>query len=169
MGKKVYITDGEEGLNGTSNSFPSEVCRSIPLNSSSVDLSIKKQAGQVCNYEHLGKKWKSVDMCSRHGVGLCLHIRKPRKDVFPELKSKDGVPVSDRSWMCPDEKSCWASTMTSTCQINFLKPTSMLMMMGIKCKFAGVQYSSMFNQRKYEALLTDQRQKSGKKEVNNRW
>ncbi len=51
----------------TSNSLPSDECRSVPLSSLGANLSMKKKVCQVCNYKNMGRKWKSVVMCSRHG------------------------------------------------------------------------------------------------------
>jgi hypothetical protein len=101
-------------------------------------------------------------MCSRHGVRVCLQARKPRKDATPLLERKDGMPVSDWSWTCPDEKSCWDKLHDFYLPNKLFKTHFYVNDDGNKCKFAGVQYSSNLYEMKYEALGTDKRRKSGK-------
>jgi hypothetical protein len=161
--KKGNVGDDKGELQGTSSFVPTEDCRPIPLNSLSVNLSLKKKVCQVCNYENLGRKWKSVVMCSKHGVRLCLQIRKPRKDALPALKRVDGTPVEDWSWTCPDQKSCWDKFHDFYLPQKLFNTHFYVNEEGNKCKFAGVQYSSSLYLQKYEALGKEKRRKSGKR------
>jgi len=52
-------------------------------------------------------KWKGVLFCANHGVLLCSESSPPRAETGPELVKLDGARVTDFSWTCPDEGSCW--------------------------------------------------------------
>jgi hypothetical protein len=160
--EKKRNRQGDNSLNDSPNQIPSEICRPIPLSSLGVELSMKKKVCQVCNYESLGRKWKSVVMCSRHGVRVCLQVRKPRKDVLPLLKKTDGTPVSDWSWTCPDEKSCWDKLHDFYLPNKLFNTHFYVNDDGNKCKFAGVQYSCKLYEKKYEAMGNDKRRRRGK-------
>jgi hypothetical protein len=56
--------------------FLTETCTPVPIRSLNVPLSTKIKVCQICHYEMWQYKWKSVAMCSKHGVHLCTDHRR---------------------------------------------------------------------------------------------
>ena len=141
--------------------YPTEVCMPVPLHSLSVTLSTKKKVCQVCNYEMRPFKWKSVTLCSKHGVRLCTEIVKPRQYCLPNLKKKDGSLVTDWSWTCPMEKSCWAKFHEFYQPHGLFNSYFYIDNIGKSCKFSQCIYTSPLYQKKYAALGVEIKSKRG--------
>ena len=132
--------------------FPTESCTPVPLRALDIPLSNKIKVCQVCHFEMRQYKWKSVALCSKHGVRLCTERREARQDCEPLLIKKDGNKVTDWSWTYPANKSCWDKFH------EFYQPKGLFNTyfyfdkVGKKCKFAQFFYTSPLYQAKYKAL-----------------
>jgi hypothetical protein len=58
-----------------------DTCLPQYLNNLPVQLSLKIKICQVCKYEVRKLKWKSVMLCPKHGVHLCLEERESSKNI----------------------------------------------------------------------------------------
>jgi hypothetical protein len=96
--------------------------------------------------------WKSVALCSKHSVRLCMERREAHQECDPVLIKKDGSKVTDWSWTSPTNKSCW-DKFHEFYQPNGLFNTYFYFdKVGKKCKFAQFVYKSPLYQAKYKAL-----------------
>lgn len=145
---------------------PSHSCQPVALGDLNVQLAMKKKICQVCHYENRKKKWKSVMMCSRHGVRLCVDVRKKRSDVEPKLKRTDGKDVTDWSWTCNENKSCWDKFHQYYQPQGLFNNHFYVNGAANKCKFSGYQYTSKLYQKKYAALGIKMKRKDSKKRIN---
>jgi hypothetical protein len=113
--------------------------------------------------EMKNEKWKGVVFCANHGVRLCTES-SPRRELVqdPVLVKLDGSKVTDFSWTCPDEGSCWEKYH------NFYLPRGLFNAKRIdlndnKIKFGTPVYLSDLYQKKYEALGIEVKVKGNKK------
>jgi hypothetical protein len=65
--------------------YPTESCTPVPMRALNVPLSTKIKVCQICHYKMRPYKWKSLAMCSKHGVHLCTDRRDPVKIVSQNL------------------------------------------------------------------------------------
>jgi hypothetical protein len=126
-------------------------CIPAGLDSIPAKIGVKMRVCQVCSYEMRRFKWKSVTVCTTHGVRLCTEMRQIRSDCEPKLHKLDGTPVTDWQWTCQSNDTCWNKFH------NFYLPKGLFnnnfsLSSPKKCKFAGVIYTSTLHQLKYEAL-----------------
>lgn len=96
-------------------------------------------------------KWKSVTLCTTHGVRLCTEVRQVRSECEPKLLKLDGTPVTNWKWTYETIDTCWNKFH------DFYLPEGLFnsnfsLASAQKCKFAGVIYTSALHQLKYEAL-----------------
>jgi len=136
-------------------------CSPTSFNLFPFELSKKSRNCQVCNYELRRPKWKSIVVCTKHGVRLCTAVNGPRETSLPKLYKQDGTEVTDYSWTCPTEASCWAKFH------EFYEPKGLftrkqLNLNESKIKFGGVVYTSELYQKKYEALGIEINAKKGR-------
>jgi hypothetical protein len=91
---------------------------------------------------------------------LCTSIVPPRQKSLPKLYKKDGSAVTDYSWTCPDEASCWTKFH------DFYEPKGLFTKQKLnlneqKVRFGGVVYTSELYQKKYAALGIEVKKKNG--------
>jgi hypothetical protein len=94
-------------------------CVPVHLNNLAAKLSSKIKICQVCMYELMKPKGKSIVLCLKHGVWLCTEIRDEHEKCDPPIKKLDGSPVMDWSWTCQTSDSYWNKFHT------FYKPKGM--------------------------------------------
>ncbi len=70
-------------------------CIPAVLDSIPAKIGVEMRVCQVCSYEMRRFKWKSVTVCTTHGVRLCTEMRQIRSDCEPKLHKLDGTPVTD--------------------------------------------------------------------------
>ncbi len=126
-------------------------CTPIGLNAIPFPLNKKSRTCQVCHYEMKSSKWKGVVFCTNHGVRLCTESSPPRIQVEPKLYKLDGAEVTDFSWTCPEEGSCW-SKFHKFYAMHGLFNKKQIDINQRKIKFGTPIYTSQLYQRKYEAL-----------------
>ncbi len=76
------------------------------------------------------------------------------------MYKKDGSAVTDYSWTCPDEASCWTKFH------DFYEPKGLFTKQKLnlneqKVRFGGVVYTSELYQKKYAALGIEVKKKNG--------
>jgi hypothetical protein len=132
--------------------FPTKTCMPIHMKNLQIPLSTKIKVCQICHYEMRPYRWKSVVLCSKHGVCLCSDNRPAREDSKHKLVKKDGSDVTDWTWMDRTNQSCRSKFH------NFYQPQGLFNnhfhvdVQAKKCKFAQFKYSSDLYQKKYNAL-----------------
>ena len=112
-----------------------------------IQINKKSRTCQICNYELRKPKWKGVVMCTNHGVRLCTNIVPARQKSMPKLYKTDGEEVTDYSWVCNRDASCWTKFH------EFYEPRGLFTKKQINLneqtiKFAGIVYSSELYQKK---------------------
>jgi hypothetical protein len=123
-------------------------------------ISVKMRVCQVCNYEMRRFKWKSVTLCTNHGVRLCTEKRRMRSQCEPKLQKLDGTPVPNWKWTCETDNTYWTK-FHEFYLLEGLINNNFSLQSPHKCKFAGVQYTSSLHQLKYEALGDQVKVKTG--------
>jgi hypothetical protein len=138
-----------------------EECTPIGLNVIPFPLNKKSKTCQVCHYEMKNTKWEGVVFCTNHGVRLCTESSPPRKEVEPKLYKLDGTAVTDYSWTCPEEGSCWAK-FHKFYVLHGLFNKKQIDVSNKKLKFGAPVYTSQLYQRKYAALGIEVVKKKGR-------
>ena len=142
--------------------FPTETCMPIHLKNLQIPLSTKIKVCQICHYEMRPYRWKSVMLCSKHGVRLCSDIRDSRENCKHKLVKKDGSDVTDWSWTDRSNRSCWAKFHDFYLPQGLFNSHFHVDVQAKKCKFAQFKYTSELYQRKYNALGIEIQRKRGK-------
>jgi hypothetical protein len=96
-------TNDVSGMLNNSNA----TCIPAALDSIPEKIGEKMKICQVCSYEMRRFKWKSVMLCTNHGVRICTEVRQLRSECKLQLCKLDGTPVTDWKWMCETTDSCW--------------------------------------------------------------
>jgi hypothetical protein len=125
-------------------------------------LKLRSKTCQICQYEMKNDKWKGVVFFASHGVRLCTESSLPRALTGPELVKLDGSKVTDFSWMCPDEGSCWEKFHNYYVRKGWLFNSKQIDISQQKIKFGGPIYISNLYQSKYKALGIEIVVKEGK-------
>lgn len=152
-----------QGIEVILNTVSSEQCNPCSFDSFPFDINKKSRTCQICHYEMRRPKWKGVVMCTSHGICLCTNIVKARAKSHPKLYQLDGTEVTDYSWTCSMDASCWTKFH------EFYEPQGLFTKKQInvserKIKFGCPVYTSPLYQKKYTALgivvnSNDQRKK----------
>lgn len=96
-----------EGLELVLNTVSSEQCSSCSFDSFPFNINKKSRTRQICHYEMQHPRWKGVVMCTNHGICLCTNIVKARGISVPKLYKLDRTAVTEYSWTCSMDASCW--------------------------------------------------------------
>jgi hypothetical protein len=142
--------------------FPTETCAPIHLKNLQIPLSTKIKVCQICHYEMCPYRWKSVMLCSNHGVHLCSDIRDSCENSKHKLVKKDGSNATDWSWTDKGNRSCWSKFHDFYLPQGLSNSHFHVDVQAKKCKFAQFKYTSELYQRKYNALGIEILRKRGK-------
>jgi hypothetical protein len=96
-----------EGVDVLLSAITTDQCNPCSFDRLPVQINKKSQTCQICNFELRKPKWKGVVMCKNHGERLCTNIVLAREKTMPKLYKSDGTVVSDYSWVCNRDASCW--------------------------------------------------------------
>jgi hypothetical protein len=85
--------------------------------------------------------------CTRHGIRLCTNVVNAREKSLIKLYKTDETVVTDYSWTCLVDASCWTKFH------DFYEPQGLFTNKQInmnegKIKFAGAVYTSDLYQKK---------------------
>ena len=145
------------------NTMQADTCNPCSFNIFPFQIAKKSRSCQLCNYEMQRPTWKGVVVCSNHGVRLCTNVVPPCQASLPTLNKLDGSKVTDYSWTCPTEGSCWTKFH------EFYEPKGLFTKKALnlnegKIKFGGFVYTSELYQKKYAALGIEIKTKEGRTE-----
>jgi hypothetical protein len=146
-----YCYDNTDSFNAFLDSLQTNTCTPISFKSIPFEIPRKSRNCQLCNYEMRRDKWKGVVLCSQHGVRLCTESHPPRRASSPKLLQDNGEEVTDFSWTCEEEGSCW-SKFHNFYADKQLFGTKKICLNDNKLGFAGVKYTSEIHQKKYAAF-----------------
>ena len=129
------------------NTMQADTCNPCSFNIFPFQIAKKSRSCQLCNYEMQRPTWKGVVVCSNHGVRLCTNVVPPCQASLPTLNKLDGSKVTDYSWTCPTEGSCWTKFH------EFYEPKGLFTKKALnlnegKIKFGGFVYTSKLYQKK---------------------